>query len=700
MNFYEHQERARKQTGRLLVLFLLALIALVLLTAFVLAAIAYMLGFYSSPNNHYGAGHALWDVILSVFEWQYLGSITLAVLVVVSLAAIFRMSQLSSGGKAIAEQLGGYLLNTRPRNSAEKQLLNVVEEMAIAAGTPVPSVYLIEEPGINAFAAGHQPADAVIGVTRGALEQLNRQELQGVIAHEFSHILNGDMRLNLRLIGLIYGIIVIALAGRYLLRGSYYSGHGRSSGSLGRGGSARDRGAILGMGLALIALGYLGVFFGNIIKAAISRQREYLADASAVQFTRSHEGISGALKKIGGQSAHADWQQHDANEISHMLFSRGLKFNFLNRFMSTHPPLDKRIKRVDPQWNGSFISSSVASSKPNSSLNKKEVAGEVSASFSGTNKTGAQKEGIEAGILITGLSADLQLTEASVAKSAQQLSSLKTAYNTLYEQIHQPYMARALVYALLVDRHGHHESVIKSVNLKNGDGNDLAPDFDQKKVKKVQLAQWLDIKKHQSEPLFKQTQGVYSQLQSLKPRQSMMLLDLALPVLKLLTDQQYSLFKQQMLRLIKMDKKIELREWALFNLVNYFCRPSRTASLHFLSLKQRKQAIAKLLAALISLNIQVEDEAKALFDKVSNNELSLSLRWYPESELTIQSLSQALQQLRQIKPLEKPRFLKACIQVIEHDGIVEANELEVVSCIAQALDCPLPPSFLLEADQA
>ncbi|MGH1439699.1 MAG: M48 family metallopeptidase [Cellvibrionaceae bacterium] len=693
MNFYEHQERARKQTGRLLVLFLLALIALVLLTAFVLAAVAYMLGFYSSPSNYYGAGHALWDVVLSVFEWQYLGSITLAVLVVVSLAALFRMSQLSSGGKAIAEQLGGYLLNTRPRNSAEKRLLNVVEEMAIAAGTPVPSVYLIEEPGINAFAAGHQPADAVIGVTRGALEQLNRQELQGVIAHEFSHILNGDMRLNLRLIGLIYGIIVIALAGRYLLRGSYYSGYGRS-----RGGSGRDRGAVLGMGLALVALGYLGVFFGNIIKAAISRQREYLADASAVQFTRSHEGISGALKKIGGQSAHADWQQHDANEISHMLFSKGLKFNFFNRFMSTHPPLEKRIQRVDPQWDGSFLSSASVSSEYKSNLSQQKMAGGTSASFTGADNTHARGGGVDKEILITGLSADLQLTEAKVAESARQLSSLKAAYHTLYEQIHQPYMARALVYALLVDRHGCHDSSTQEVRL--GTEGASSDDLIKAKAKKLQRAQWLDIQKNQSAPLFKQTQSVFKQLQILKPHQSMMLLDLALPVLKLLTDNQYVLFKQQMLRLIKMDKKIELREWALFNLVNYFCRPSNTASLHFLNLSQRKPALAKLLAALVRLNIQAEDEAKALFDKVSNSELSLSLRWYPESELTIQSLTQALQQIRQVKPLEKPRFLKACIQVIEHDGIVEANELEVVSCIAQAMDCPLPTSFLLAADEA
>ena len=655
MNFYEHQERARKQTGRLVFLFIVALILLVMLTAFVIAAIAFMLGLYSSPVNNYGVGQSLWDVVGSVLSWQYLGSITLAVTAVVSLSALFRMAQLSSGGKVIAEQLGGYLLNTNPRNALEKRLLHVVEEMAIAAGTPVPSVYLIDEPGINAFAAGHQPADAVIGVTRGAIEQLNRQELQGVIAHEFSHILNGDMRLNLRLIGMIYGIIVIALAGRYLLRGSSHT--------INR--SGKGRGAVLGFGLVLVALGYLGIFFGNLIKAAISRQREFLADASAVQFTRSNEGISGALKKIGGQSSQALWQEHDAEEISHMLFSQGLQFSFFNKFMATHPPLDKRIQRIDPGWNGRFTLSS-----PNYNDNEspaKPLINEFSSSGLASSES-----------LIASLDGPIQLSELNVSASASRLTTLRSSYSDLYRQIHEPYTARALVYALLIDR-GLSSSAYSEPKIAQ---------------EHAQKSQWLDIQKNQSSSLFEQTQIIFDQVQTLKPNQSILLLDLALPILKLLTDRQYQDFKQQMLRLIKMDRKIELREWALFNLVNYFCRPVKVNSLSLLSLKQRKPAIAKLLAALVRLNINSEKEAEALFIKVIENDLSFSLRWYPESELTIQSLSQSLQQLRNIKPLEKPRFLKACIHVVEHDGVIDASELDIVSCIAQAMDCPLPMSFL------
>lgn len=259
MNFFEHQEKARKQTGRLLGLFVAALVGLIFLTASLFACFSYAFGLYNGRFESAQTGQPLWDIAARVFDWQFLGSITLAILAVVALAALFRMAQLKSGGRVIAEQ------------------------MAIASGMPAPAVYVIDEPGINAFAAGYQPTDAVIGVTQGAIEQLHRSELQGVIAHEFSHIHNGDIRLNIRLIGMIYGIMVIAIVGRYFLQGSHYS--------------RRDRGANLGIGLALLLLGYLGVFFANLIKSAICRQREFLADASAVQFTRSKEGIAGAFKK-------------------------------------------------------------------------------------------------------------------------------------------------------------------------------------------------------------------------------------------------------------------------------------------------------------------------------------------------------------------------------------------------------------------
>lgn len=688
MNFYEHQDLARKQTKRLLILFVIALGGLILLTAYVVAGIGYTIGLHNARFESYQTGQSIWSISSQVFDWQYLGLIALGVLSVVFIASLFRMVQLSAGGKVIAEQLGGRLINVNPRDALEKRLLNVVEEMAIASGTSVPSVYVMDELGINAFAAGFQSADAVIGVTRGAIESLDREELQGVIAHEFSHILNGDMRLNLRLIGMIYGIIVIANTGRYLM----YS----------RGSSNRDRGKTLSIGIALMLLGYLGIFFGNLIKAAISRQREFLADASAVQYTRSKSGISGALKKIGGlssiSSSRQEWKAKDVNEISHMLFSQGLHFSFFNKLMATHPPLQERIKRIDSNWDGDFVvperepervpervpetergnpsasKSSLADVEGASALttNADLLAGVAGMAASATARS-ASLNGSGA-LNITDLTVDDLIhaidhsgdpSDAVITKASSDLNRLKAEFELLCEKIHEPYTARGLVFAMLLDS--------KS---------------------SIRQQQWENIEKHQSQELLKQTRFVYDQLQLLKPTQPMILLDLALPILKALSDAQYKEFKIQLLRLIKIDKKIEIREWALYHLVDQHCRPRKLIHLHSVSLKQRKSAIARLLSALANISLihkkQDTEMAKKIFDIVVISEFDFSLRWYSRNELTTESLTQSLHQVRHLKPLQKPQLLKACVKIIQHDGIIESRELELITCIAQAIDCPLP----------
>ncbi len=662
MNFYEHQDLARKQTKRLLLLFALALLGLILLTAYLVAGISYTLGLHNARFESYETGQSIWSISSRVFDWQYLGLIALGVLSVVLIASLFRMMQLSAGGKVIAEQLGGRLINANQRNADEKKLLNVVEEMAIASGTSVPSVYVIEERGINAFAAGFQSADAVIGVTRGAIEQLNRKELQGVIAHEFSHILNGDMRLNLRLIGMIYGIVIIANTGELLMHS--------------RGRSSRDRGTTLSIGLALLLLGYLGVFFGNIIKAAISRQREFLADASAVQFTRSQEGISGALQKIGGHSKTTQNFNHEnTSEISHMLFSQGLGFSFFNKLMATHPPLQQRIKRIDPSWDGSYPVAAVSQAGDSENKSRGEattfgqaagVAGLAGAiDLTDTHITQPDNQKVDAKKIIEAVDNVGEPSDATIALASSELAHLKNDFEILCERVHEPYTARGLVFAMLID------------------SNEV-----------VRQHQWADIKKHQTPELVKQTRFVYYQLELLKAKQPLLLLDLALPILKALSDKQYKEFKVQLLRLIKIDKKIELREWALYNLVDHHCRPKKVSQLHRFSLTQRKPAVGRLLSALLNINI-IENNyddtmAKNIFDLVTTSELDFKLRWYSPEELTTQSMTEALDQVRYLKPLQKPKLLKACVKVIQHDGVINKRELELISCIAQAIDCPLP----------
>ena len=290
MDFFEHQDQARKNTKVLVVYFVIA-VACIIASVY----LASLLIFYGIQSRQQPGAPTpalvLWDPKLFLYA-------ALGTLVVVVVGSLYKTATLAKGGSAVAEALGGRFVNPNTTHLEERKLRNVIEEMAIASGLPVPKIYVLDdETGINAFTAGHAPGDAAIGVTRGCMTLLNRDELQGVIGHEFSHILNGDMRLNLRLMGVIFGILCLAVIGRILL----YS----------RSRSSKDKNPLMLLGLALIVIGAIGVFFGRLIQAALSRQREFLADASSVQFTRNPAGLSGALQKIGGagsrvESAHAE----------------------------------------------------------------------------------------------------------------------------------------------------------------------------------------------------------------------------------------------------------------------------------------------------------------------------------------------------------------------------------------------------------
>lgn len=343
MNFFEAQQQARSRTRLLVFLFAMAVLLLVALTDIaVLIALAFLQADQLDPAAP------------AQFPWGYLAVSSIAVVLVIGLVVVFRLLQLKKGGKVVAEALGGRRLKSDETDPKVRVLQNVVSEMAIAAGVPTPPLYVLPEQSINAFAAGFSPSDAVIGVTEGTLNLLSRDELQGVIAHEFSHILNGDMRLNLRLLALLHGILFISEAGQQLL----YVRHG---------GGSRDRNGavlvVLGLGLSFIVIGYIGVLFGQLIKAAVSRQREYLADASAVQFTRNPAGIAGALKRIAALQQGGRVRHPQASEMSHLFFADALsrwQMGFIGGWFATHPPLPDRIKRIEPHWIGGLPDAAAA----------------------------------------------------------------------------------------------------------------------------------------------------------------------------------------------------------------------------------------------------------------------------------------------------------------------------------------------------
>jgi Zn-dependent protease with chaperone function len=337
MNFFEHQARARRRTWGLVALFSLALVCIVALVDLV------VLFFFGAYHNVTGPAHYLALAesggTIDPFPFRIAPNrdlllwTSLLTAGVIGLASQWRVLSLRGGGATVARGLGGTLVTAESTDPLHRRLRNVVEEMAIASGVPVPAIYVLEgEPGINAFAAGYSPADAAVAVTQGALETLDRAELQGVVAHEFGHILNGDMRLNIRLMGWLFGILMLTLLGRFLLE-------------TGRVSAQRKKGGVLSLGLALMVVGSVGVFFGRLIQASVSRQREFLADASAVQFTRLPSGLAGALKKIAAIGPGSRLQA-DGSEVAHMLFASGLA----RRLFATHPPLVERIRAIEPRF--------------------------------------------------------------------------------------------------------------------------------------------------------------------------------------------------------------------------------------------------------------------------------------------------------------------------------------------------------------
>ncbi|MBC7968722.1 MAG: M48 family metallopeptidase, partial [Verrucomicrobia bacterium] len=377
MNFFEHQDQARNNTRKLIILFALSLL-FITVTVYLAAVVTLSGSFKGSktrsprypsiecsqprsaapepsvtPNfndpaqrfkprdpNRLAISPAPVQVPCTpvaqkaAFSWWHPSlffTIGTGTVVLVGLGSLYKIQTLKAGGSVIAQEMGGRLLLAEMAHPEERQLLNVVEEMAIAAGISVPAVYVMDgEQGINAFAAGFTPNDAVIGVTRGTLEQLSRDELQGVIGHEFSHILNGDMRLNIRLIGVLHGLLLIYITGRIVIDWRPRNKEGN---------------AVLVFGIALVVIGSFGLLCGRLIKSAISRQREFLADASAVQFTRNPAGIAGALDKIAQHHYSSLVKTPAAESNSHLFFGSALRFNYLEDLFATHPPLAQRIRR-------------------------------------------------------------------------------------------------------------------------------------------------------------------------------------------------------------------------------------------------------------------------------------------------------------------------------------------------------------------
>lgn len=635
-DFFERQSTARRNTWWLVVMFLLSVVAIVG-TTFVAATVAVNASDSYVPRTHDSFDQQResgWEVPIAAAG---------GALAVIVLGSLFKIVELSGGGSGVAERMGGRRIYPNTTDFVEQRLLNVVEEMALASGVPVPPVYLLkEEQGINAFAAGFSPSDAVIGVTRGCAEQLSRDQLQGVIAHEFSHILNGDMRLNIRLIGILFGILLLGLIGRMLVRVAAHGGGRRSKkdGTL----------YLLLIGAGLVVLGFVGSLCGNLIKAAVSRQREYLADASAVQFTRNPPGLAGALKRIGAAVFGSRLKHPNAAELSHMYFSQGV-WEGLSGLMATHPPLEKRILALEPSWDGKFPAVTQADRVAELAAAATGLVGEEAAVAAGAvPATEVQNAADQIG----------NPTEAHRQYVRQLVAALPPA---VVEAAHDPYGARAVIYAGLLDR----DPQVRAVQLR--------------------------ALENQADPgVLKLTRELIPAVEQVDVRAWLPLVDMTMPALRALTVTQYRTFCQCFQALVKADQRIGLFEWTLHQILLRHLRPQfepmRPPRIMYYGLQRLGQPCSVLLSTLARASQGSDQEA---FDSGAQRLSDVPLQLLPPNQCTLSELQRSLQELSQVAPKHRQRLIEACAACICADGKVNVQEAELLRAVCDMLECPLPP---------
>jgi Zn-dependent protease with chaperone function len=622
MDFFARQDKARHLTGRLLVAFSLA----VLLT--VTAVYLLVVLIFLRPPNPQHATLANW-----LWQPQALAIVCASTLGVIGIGSLYRIIELASGGRVVAQSLGGVRLPAQPRNESEKRLRNVVEEMAIAAGVTIPEIYVLpDEQAINAFAAGYTPDDAVIGVTQGCLQQLSRDELQGVIAHEFSHILNGDMRLNIRLMGVLFGLLCLAMIGRVLLRT-----RGRKN-------------PLPLLGLGLIAIGGIGVLAGRLIQSAVSRQREFLADAAAVQFTRNPDGLAGALKKIGGLLAGSKLHSARAPEASHLFFASSLTSSWSNLF-ATHPPLTDRIRAIDPSFEGRFTPTLPPPPSPETT-----PISQLSPHHPHTPPPLTAESWI---------SSAGQLDPQLLQRAAAWRNALPP---TIQQVLHTPQGATQTMFALLLSQDINTlPAQIETITTNYG------PDFTQT------------------------TQTLAPHLASLPQGAKLPLTDLCLPALRELSPNDQSSFLNTTRALIEADQEINLLEFAIQKSLQRHLQPpnspARRPSIRHHSLKPVAHACEIVLSVLSHLTSPHPQTAQQAFaaGSASINLPPNSLRWRPQDSCGLAELEHAIQSLQEVAPLHQRNLLYASAKVIMADRKITPEEMELLRALADSLHCPIPP---------
>lgn len=659
LDFFERQESARRNTFLLLFLFFLAVVVIVGVVHWSVALFLLFTPRYAMTAQSFGS--LLTDPDISLVTIP-------SVLLLIFIGNAYKFFTLRRGGSDIALRLGGRLVLPDTRDQREQRLLHVVEEMALASGLPVPLVYVLDrESGINAFAAGFTPADAVIAVTDGALALLSRDELQGVVAHEFSHIRNGDMLLNIRLIGIVHGILLLHLAGGFILRSFETNLFNKR----------RQNGAIImAVGFLLYALGFIGGLLAKLIKMAVSRQREYLSDASAVQFTRNPLGLASALKKIGGLTLGSNLRHPLAEEASHMFFGNGFGDSLLDIF-STHPPLAKRILLLDPAFDGTFprvkriveeIPVAVKRAAPPPPMAQSAIA-------SAGNLAGAAvPANVSAAAESHSQSPNLTPEQVIDHHMRERRKMLATIPEIVRKACRDTYGAQAVVLNLL-----------------------FSPE------ETVRTAQWELVRNFADPKLVKETERLFPLLTTVSRSTRLPLIDLSLPALRLLDEKQYREFRKLEKHLADADQKTDLFEYMLHRiLVSHL---EQNFAPHQPNDGQNEPkgnfawacSIVFTLLAKHSYNND-EQEARSAFDRTVSR-IAAGKRdgiiFLADPRLhPLRDFDRALRILAETGLSSRKNLLAACLECITRDGRISSQEAELFRAIGEGLHCPIPAQLI------
>jgi len=641
MNFFEQQHHARRQTRMLVLLFALAFIAIVLAVNFVMALLWILIqGQAWSGAHHYPQSFFLTNTLVTV--------------TLICGGTLIETFNLRDGGDVVARMAGGRMVALNTIDMHERRLINVVEEMALASGIACPKTYLMDkEESINAFAAGHNPNEAVIAVTRGALTRLTRDELQGVIGHEFSHILNGDMRLNLKLLGVLFGIEMVGDFGRKTMEVVLYSSDD--------GGTARKitmlHVAALVFGTTFFVVGYIGLFFARLIKSAVSRQREFLADASAIQFTRNPDGLGNALRKIGGLSRKSSLSAHienrNAEQLSH-LFLSAVRPTVMQGLFATHPPLRERLRRIygrDVSW-----------------LEAQEIAVKADVEFPVTQNFLPDVSYVATALVDAaenaGAASDEIVAIATQAYGGSTLAKIRLS-TEIDQAVHDPYAAPLLVYALLLEPNLEHSP--------------------QQRCLIEHLPQQADC-----------VLKLAAAIARLPVNARLPLLDPMTPALRQLPIADREAMLAQVQRMIASDKRVSLNEFVLQTVLvrRLAAQANRAVHVKYSAVTELKPECHVLFSLVAHVAAPLlRQPAQLLFMRAADFSPQLFLSekdLIAIAALSYGKIKTALDRANQLAPLANPALIKSLLAIASEQSPLQLPLADLLRAMCAAIEAPMP----------